>query len=274
MTIVSANDTTYTFTAAAIIIDDEKDVASAWASEYIKFNPSLKWIVGNYVEADNANSNGQYWSLDDLRLKGATVNHSPMNIGHESSSIVGTYVASEMIYPASATGHAYIETVAAMWKFYFPKEYEKIQKAFDEGSLFQSMECIADSVTCVGTEEACGQTFAYSGPWGGYCEHISDGTAYRQLNNPTFVGGGLIIPPLEPGWKRAEINEVSKITSNAVAEEVYEKVSQENPGLEPEQWESLMQMIMLHDAQRSSNLEEAERAGRLLGVATRATLNS
>lgn len=269
-----AADDSYVFTAQAHIVDTEKDTASAWATEHIQHNPSLKWIVGNYVEADNANDNGQYWTLDDLRLKGATVNHSPMNMAHDAAQIVGTYVASEMIYPSSASQPPYIETLAAMWKYYFPEQYDKIEEAFAEGTLFQSMECIADTVTCVGTEAACNQTFAYTGPWGGYCDHIASGESYRQLNNPTFVGGGLIIPPIQPGWKNAEINDVSKLTENAHGEAVYSQVEQEAPELDPKTLESIMQILVLQEASKSSNLEKARRAGRLLGVSLAATLNS
>ena len=274
MTILTSNDKTYTFTTEAVLIDDKKDTASAWASKYIRHNPALKWIVGNYVEADNANSNGQYWTLDDLILKGATVDHAPMNMGHEAHSIVGTYVASEMIYPTQANVHPYIETVSAMWRYYFPEAYAKIEEAYQEGTLFQSMECIADSITCVGTEQACGATFAYQGPYGNYCEHINEGTAYRQLDNPHFVGGGLIIPPLAPGWKNAEINEVSELVNDNEGEKVYAEVATEAPHLQPAQWESLMQMIVLNETTLSSNTEDAKKAGRLLGIAKAAILNS
>lgn len=274
MTIISTNDNSYTFTTQAVIVDDEKDTASAWASDHIVFNPNYKWIVGNYVEADSANSNGQFWKYDDLVLKGASVNHAPMNIGHDISNIVGAYVASEMVYPASKDDAPFIETLSAFWKFYFPEEYSEVEGAFKEGTLYQSMECVADSLTCVGTDDACGETFDYAGPFGPYCEHIRDRSAFRQFNNPNFTGGGLIIPPDKPGWRKAEIKEVSKMISENASDVLFEQIVEDSPHLDSGQWESLMHLITLQNVSRSDNLADAERAGRLLGVAARATLNS
>lgn len=273
MTILTATDNAYILTSKAIIVEDEQDIASTWASKHIYHNPALKWIVGNYVEADRANRNGQYWSLDDLRMKGSTVNYAPMNIGHNKRKPVGAYVASEMIYPTSAEENPYIETVAAMWRSLFPEQYASIQEAYEEGSLFQSMECVADSVTCVGTDDACGNTFDYVGPFSPtYCEHIQNHSAAKQFDNPTFTGGGLIIPPDKPGWHNAEIQEVAQFTETEAAAQVYEQVSDEAPELEPEKWEALMQMIVLEEASKSSNDEEAQAAGRLLGIAIASTL--
>lgn len=273
MTILSASGESYRFTAKATIIEDDRDMASTWASAHIKHNDAIKWIVGNYVEADNANSNGQYWSLEDLRLSQPTIAHAPMNIGHSSQHVVGTYVASEMIYPAEAASHPYIETVGAMWKYYFPEELEAVQAAFSEGSLFQSMECIASSVTCVGPN-GCGETFDYGGPHGAYCDHINERSSFRQLNNPHFLAGALIIPPTRPGWSGAEVNDVSELLKTVDVADVYEQVVADNPMMDPTQWESLMQLIALNDVARRDNTEDAKRAGRLLGEQVAKTLYS
>lgn len=267
MTILSATDDAYQFTTQAFLVNDDRDQASAWASNHIYHNPNLRWIVGNYVEADNANSNGQYWSLDDLRIKSMTVTNGPMNIGHVHNDIVGTYVAAELLYPTAPEAHAYVETVAAFWKYYFPEENAIVEAAYRDGTLFQSMECIADSITCVGSEAACGQTFDYAGPYGQYCEHIMSGTAARQMNNPQFLGGGLIIPPVSPGWKGASINDLSKVINDAEAEPIYNQVAEEASHLEPSQWEAIMQEIIINGkATQTSNLEQAEAAGRLRGI--------
>ncbi len=277
MTILSNSELSYTLTSQAYVLDMDKDVASAWANELIYRNPALKWIVGNYVEADNSNSNSQYWTLEDLSLKGATVNHGPMNIAHVANDIVGTYVGSELLHPMDAAGNAYIETVAAMWKYYFPKETHIVESAHADGTLFQSMECVSDTVTCVphskadadvAASPACGQTFPYTGPYGDYCEHIAEHTAARQFDNPHFLGGGLIIPPLKPGWRNAEIQEISALMNTEMAESVQEQVAIEASHLDESQQEALAQEIVLEDmlTAEDSNKERAEKAGHLLGV--------
>jgi hypothetical protein len=214
MTILSESKNSFLFTTQARIIESDIDTASEWASKYIVSNPALKWIVGKYVEADNANSNGQYWTLSDLRLNQPTIQHSPMNMSHKANHIVGTFVASELIYPTIEEQNPYIETVGAFWKFYFPEELSIIEEAYKQGDLFLSMECISDSVTCVGPM-GCGQTFDYAGPMSQtYCDHIKERAAFRQLNNPHFLAGALIAPPDRPGWKNASVNEMSILERN------------------------------------------------------------
>lgn len=91
-------------------------------------NHAIKWVIAKYVEADNPNSNGQSWSLEDLRMAQPSINYAPMNMLHKSNHIVGAYVANEMIYPtvdddsesAEEAANPYIETVGAFWRYYFP----------------------------------------------------------------------------------------------------------------------------------------------------------
>ena len=73
MTTLIEGKNSFFLNSPAIIIDEGKDVASNWASEHIVANTAIKWILAKYVEADNANSNGQYWTLDDLRLSKPTI---------------------------------------------------------------------------------------------------------------------------------------------------------------------------------------------------------
>ena len=116
MSIIIESGNSVHFTCSARLIDDDRDVASDWASQHIKTNKFIKWIVGRYVEADNANRNNQYWTLSDLQAKHSTVDHTPMNMGHRHNEIVGTVVASEMIYPtdeSAADQNPFVETVGA-----------------------------------------------------------------------------------------------------------------------------------------------------------------
>jgi hypothetical protein len=99
MTIVTENSKSFYLTTSVDLVEQDRDMAAHWASQHIVDNKAYRWIIGKYVEADNANSNGQYWTLDDLRMSQPTIKHAPMNMSHRANHIVGTYVASEMMYP-------------------------------------------------------------------------------------------------------------------------------------------------------------------------------
>jgi len=260
MTIVVENSSSFFFSCPVEVINEDRDVASNWASSIINKNPAFKWIVGKYVEADNANSNGQYWSLEDLKLSRPTIQHAPMNMGHRQRYIVGTYAASELMYPIESEVNAYIETASVFWKYYFPDEFKLVQQAYDSGSLHQSMECVADSVTCAGPM-GCGETFSYGGPMSEvYCDHIKNRESYRQLNNPVFLAGGLILPPDRPGWKNASIDEFASVSDEEM-ESVYTQVAAGSPHLGPCEWESLMLEIISY-----AHLDEVERDQRRSGA--------
>ena len=198
----------------ATIVNDDYDTASSWASKYITANDSVKWILAKYVEADNANSNNQYWTLNDLRIKHSTVSNTPMNIDHKRAQIVGNWAGSELLYPtdSAAVMNPYVEVIGSFWRRYFPEEFAKVEESFERGSLFVSMECYSDTITCVGTDVACEQTFEYRGPIdSSYCDHINDRASFRQFNNPTFIGGALIVPPNKPGWQSASVDDLSEM---------------------------------------------------------------
>jgi hypothetical protein len=243
MTTLIEGKNSFFLNSPAILIDEGKDVASNWASEHIVANTAIKWILAKYVEADNANSNGQYWTLDDLRLSKPTIQHSPMNIDHHSSEIVGTWTAAELLYPTEGANviNPYIETLGAFWKHYFPEKMAVVEEAFNTGQLYVSMECVGDSVTCVGTDDACGESFAYKGPFDdSYCDHIKERAAHRQINNPHFLGGALIVPPNKPGWKSASVNELSSLDTDKLVE----SIANDNPEGSEEQWITTMNSLI------------------------------
>lgn len=223
MTILIEGDKSFIISAQAHLISNEREVASNWASKHIKPNPAIKWILGNYVEADKANYNKQFWTYDDLRMAQPTVEHAPLNILHRPKHIVGAFTATEMIYPnneaaADATSDSpmvgsnpYIEALAAFWTAYFPDELAIVEMAHNQGSLFFSMECVSDTITCAG-DNGCGQEFAFKGPKSDtYCAHLNENASIKQLNKPLFLAGALIFPPASPGWGGASINEISNL---------------------------------------------------------------
>lgn len=247
MTILTEGKRSFFITTPAILIDDSKDIASEWASDHIIKNEAIKWIVGKYVEADNANSNGQLWQFNDLLMAQPTISHTPMNIDHHSNEIVGTFVASEMVYPTDGPVlNPFIEVLGAYWRYYFPETLKKVQAAFESGMLSISMECVGESVTCVGTESACGETFQYMGPdHDSYCAHMREHSSSRQINNPHFLGGALILPPNRPGWKQARVNEISNLVNEDEAHEQIKSIAKAFPDGDHAQWEALMYELQL-----------------------------
>lgn len=251
MTILVRGNNSYFMGAQAFLLDDERETASDWASKYIQHNPAIKWVLGRFVEANNPNNNMQAWSLEDLRIARPTINHAPMNVLHQPKHIVGAFVANELIYSMdedvpdeayAGINNPYVEVLGAFWKYYFPDELEVVQKAHDEGKLFYSMECVAETITFEDTVSGKTQEFPYRGPrsetygdWNGVSHAI------RWLNKPHFLGGALIIPPGRPGWSNADIKALAQYTEEhqEVAETVYNGVKEQAPHLSNDEIEQI-----------------------------------
>lgn len=247
MTILIEGDKSFIISAQARLIEDDRETASAWASKHITPNPAIKWVVGNYVEADRANYNKQFWTYADLRMAQPTVNHAPLNILHRPKHIVGAFTATEMIYPKNEesgeeSGHPYIEALAAFWKAYFPEELKIVEQAHNQGSLFFSMECLAETMTCSG-EHGCGKEFAFVGPKSDtYCAHINEHSSIKQLNKPHFLAGALIFPPAAPGWGGANITELSNLLAKYEEQipDIYNAIKAEADHLDEEEVEQVV----------------------------------
>lgn len=222
-----------------------------WAQDYVNDNPALRWIVAKYVEGGAPNRNNHYWAPEDLKASVASVENTPMNMLHKSHYIVGSFVGAEFLTAdedvslAQEASNPYIEVVGPFWRYYFPNELATIEAAFDEGKLFVSMECIAETARW---HRPNGETqdFPYMGP-----THSSYGDWQRSGNmlqfvNPHFLGGGLIVPPVKPGWGGAAVKEIAELINENEdhAEDVYEAVARSAPHLSPSDWEGVMLLIM------------------------------
>lgn len=256
MTTVVEGHNSFFLASGARLLEENKEVA--WAEKVIKPNPGIRWVLGKFVEANKANLNKQYWTLDHLRLAQPTIAYAPMNMLHHAHNIVGTFAATEMVYPtgggeeeakesaAYEYDNPYIEALGAFWKWLFPNELQVVEAAHNCGSLFFSMECIAKTITCAG-EIGCGTEYAYAGPSSEtYCEHLNSGEGVKQLNSPIFVGGALIFPPERPGWPGAEIKDLSSLVKEhqVAAERAYEGVKADAEHLSPKEWEYVMHMLL------------------------------
>ena len=121
----------------------------------------------------------------------------------------GSFVGREAAAAEGVGNH--IQSTAAMWRFLFPNESAIVEKAAADQRLYYSMECVSETVTCVETagRPGCGEDFDYpSFLKKSACDHLNTRQAAARFNQPIFLGGALIVPPVQPGWGRAEVDVV------------------------------------------------------------------
>jgi len=242
----------------ARLVDDGTGGLKAWAERHLRKDPDLRWILGNYVEADAPNSNGHIFPLAELQVAQHTLAGKPLNMLHRETYIVGAFAGAQLVdadgkdwseeaqaaalaAQAAKTPMAnpYVEAVAGLWHSRFPEEYFEIERAHKEGSLFFSMEAIPEAVSC----PSCQVEAAFAGfESDDYCDHMQGPTGPKRLHRPIFAGGAIIIPPVRPGWDRADIRTIAQ--AHESAEEVYLAMAAEMPHLEPAQWEWLMAELL------------------------------
>ncbi len=189
-------------TARAYLIEDDGRL-KAWAEKHVRQDRDISWLLMNYCQSTEANSNGHIFSLQDLRTAKDTLLNKPLNMLHQNKYVVGSYVGAELIIPegtteTAAAKPAFVEALAAFWKSDFPDEFQLVSKAHKEGTLFTSMECVPETLTC----SNCNQTSPFKGrQHESYCDHLRDSPiAPKVLNQPHFSAGALqISAPDHPG---------------------------------------------------------------------------
>jgi hypothetical protein len=284
----------------AFLIDQDDDaVLKAWAGKLVRPDPDIKWMLGNYVEADNANSNGHIFPLGDLLQAQRTLAGKPLNMMHREHYIVGSFTGGQLVDSAGAPydilqpsqhpqvqlaaasarnpwlqriaatcdstttntanhgttaqvmtaanptpGPVRMEALAGLWHRRFPEEMFNISRAHKEGQLFYSMESVPSEVEC----PTCGLRVPYEGSDSpSYCDEMRGVVGPKILHGSNFCGGAVIIPPVKPGWTRADITTISRLVNErpADAEAIYAGVSVASPHLSVEQWEAAMAQILL-----------------------------
>jgi hypothetical protein len=245
--IVVATPTGFVTGGRVGLVDDGSGSLKAWTERHVRSDPDIRWLVGNYVEATKPNNNGHIFPLDELTAAQHTLAGKPLNMLHQEQHIGGSFAGAQLVDPwgkemvASidandpAMANPYVEAVAGVWHSRFPFEYHEIQQAHKEGTLFLSMEAIPQEVSC--------PTCEVRADFGGfesaaYCAHMMGATGPKRLHNPCFAGGAVIIPPVRPGWDRADVRTIAEAYEHA--EETYMAVAQEAPDLNATQWEWLM----------------------------------
>lgn len=282
MTTWLEGDRSFFLGAQAFLMENDREMAGTWASEYVHPNPAYKYILGRFVEADRANNNRQLFSLAGLQIARPTITYAPMNMNHQSRRIVGAFVATDLIYPTQAAtagmetcsdcgeiydfamsencpkcGDAakaasdsqlelnpYIDALGVFWRHYFPQEYAVVEQAHSEGRLYYSMECIPRQIQCAG-DGGCGDTFEYAGRMSPtYCDHLNKTTSDKYLIDPHFTAGAVLIPPVQPGWSHAQVHSLVAKHS-ALADRVYEGVASDLAHLGPSDWEAVMHELLV-----------------------------
>jgi len=244
-------DKSFFLSVPAVLVSNDRECASDWAAKHIRPNKWFKWVLAKYVEADNPNLNNQYWSLGDLVDAQSSIANTPMNVGHRATEIVGTWTNAEMMYPHDGFSNPYIEALGAFWRFYFPDMMAMVQSAYDIGSLAVSMECISETISCIG-EQGCGQTYEYMGAYSEtYCDHLNSHRSVRRLNKPHFLAGALVLPPDNPAWPFAGVKELSTTSSDESKDAQLASIGSTFDGLEFADMERLMFALQAHAASHS-----------------------
>jgi hypothetical protein len=253
----------------ATLVDDTGTMLRAWAERYVRHDPDIRWIVGNYVEADQANNNGHIFPLTELVAAQATIPGKPLNMLHRERHIVGYFAGAQLLDAAgseyqpkttagtvtfssgtmncttsnaantlaAAMQRPYIEALAGIWHSRFPDEFFEIQRAHKEGTLFFSMEAVPEAVSC----PTCSRQAVFAGfESDEYCAHMQGITGPKILHKPVFAGGAIIIPPVRPGWDHADVKSIASDQTEAT----YADITEEFPHLTSRDWEWMMAQVL------------------------------
>jgi hypothetical protein len=164
-------------------------------------NPNLLWLKGQYVEADNANSNGDQWTAGDLAIKALTPVLCPVTVMHDLRSAVGTIADARLMLPdKDNVPRARIDTSLAIWEHRFPEIAEESRVNASQGTLTQSMECLSGFFDCSFCGKMMQRTRTWQSEWrehvAGHADSeslaVSGGKCARILRAPVFTGVGLI----------------------------------------------------------------------------------
>ena len=179
--------------------------------------------------------------LDDLTVADNALIHPQAQVAATYSGTVTSNTANfTMTNP-----RPYIAAVSAVWPWVHPERAFAIERAADEGNLYYSMECIAKQMSCesdaAGGLEGCGQSFDYITAMtkpDSVCEHMQNRTSARRMVDPAFLGGAVIVPPVQPGWSDANVELMRQASKLA---EATHKASDGEPD---QRWEALMASVL------------------------------
>src|SRR4051794_35866179 len=112
-------------------------------------SPALKWLRGQYVEADNPNRNGQTWAAEELAIKSLTPMFMPVTVMHDKASAVGVIADTRLLVPdRDGVPRSRIDNTLAIWAHRFEDVAAEIDANYAAGTLMQSMECVSPFYNC------------------------------------------------------------------------------------------------------------------------------
>ena len=264
----------YIVCSRATLIDSDATGLRAWTERHVRKDPDLRWIVGNYVEADEPNGNGHTFPLDELRQAKASLVGKPLNMLHREHYIIGYFAGAELLHAngmaydvadedlaAAEAEHPFVEALAGLWHKRFPEEFFQIRRAHHDGTLFFSMEAIPEKVSC----PTCSHLAVFAGfESDSYCAHMQGAVGPKVLHNPVFSGGAIIIPPVKPGWHRADITAISQLINDTPeAAALHDQVAVQAPDLGPQEWEQVMAQVVLLSRDLTSREFNTEKRSKL-----------
>lgn len=180
---------------APITPSDDELAELAFAKELRSAAPNenLLWLRGQYVEADNPNSNGQLWTSKELSIKHLTPRFMPVTVMHDPRTAVGLIADTKLLTPEKDdVPRSRIDTQLAVWSHRFPEIAEEVATNYAQGTLMQSTECNIGHYECA----ECGRGYVklpQNAERANWCDHLRESsTPVRRLVDVTFNGTGLI----------------------------------------------------------------------------------
>ena len=200
-------------TSRAYVVETASELPRELASEYDKdsLNESCVWIAGRYVQANNTNKNGHYWTYDDIQRGEQSIKYTPLNVLHRWDRPVGTFVETKIVQREDRIGGTdrllpEIQALSILWGANFPEVARQVRDAHAAKRLWYSMECVAEAKQCL----TCEEVYPFRASASEVCEHLATSKiSPRRFINPTFLGGALVFPPASPAWSDADITEVA-----------------------------------------------------------------
>lgn len=242
--VITTGPSSISVTSAVRIVPDDREVA--WRGPVQVFNaPDRAFMIGRYVHGGlPANRNGHLFPVDELVSAHKMVPYTPLNIMHQPRLVVGANIATEYGPDEAGEFDSVVESLSVFWRWNFSDEWHAVERAFEEGKLWYSMEAVPKTVECAVT----GQRFPFDGPFSpAYSKEMQE----RQgtwLHDFLFVGGALVLPPGRPGWAEADITEFN-VKADRHSEEsqvVLEQITESAPHLSPKEAEELTVQLVAH----------------------------
>jgi hypothetical protein len=123
-------------------VTDDFAAAADWDFDAKSGSPFIKWIAGDFVEADNPNQNKQFWTKDDLAMGEYSIKYAPLNMLHKQRQPVGFFASTRTIDlsdKANFTDMALKKPADGMHRFVHPKHL----KGNTTFTLYGGSSCVA-----------------------------------------------------------------------------------------------------------------------------------